>query len=479
MVVPQSTEAITFTFSISESVLNSSDSSSASSGDSEKSDCNSSRVVTATPCQRQVVNPPGLKRTPMPRIVSAGKAGSCLKNPYIDDDDSLDQEIARMGSDWDVDDDVLQTSSRRVSAGEDLGSAFANARYGHGVLDGDTGVLDGNSDLLDRYSGVNNVLSSQISGQNSSSASNHAVSSAAAGERLALGLKHGTVQKNISDDVQKGWDGAMENSKRYEDRKQGDFDRMLEIIRDNGGPELKTLAAETVWDGFENVPLLIDVLRNVKDRRYFLVILDECLKFFVEFAKKMDGEVYSCGTMHLKLKHIFATLNGTFALNVKIADFKTTGTFRARISNIWTEKRQEDPQFGQQNGMSEICVNDVEYVFEAIRDGVLRPKADPYHLKLVIQFILIRLFALRASEAALLDLKNVKWKVYDFGPDKGTKFVELFIDITKVRKLKLGSWKIPKNYGKVKVRDNPEDEIFNAFELLQFYIQKLPEKRGR
>ena len=163
MVVHQSTEAITFTFSISESVLNSSDSSSASSGDSEKSDCNSSRVVTATPCQRQVVNPPGLKRTPMPRIVSAGKAGSCLKNPYIDDDDSLDQEIARMGSDWDVDDDALQTNSRRVSAGEDLGSAFANARYGRGVLDGNTGVLDGNSDLLDRYSGVNNVLSSQIS----------------------------------------------------------------------------------------------------------------------------------------------------------------------------------------------------------------------------------------------------------------------------------------------------------------------------
>ena len=57
--------------------------------------------------------------------------------------------------------------------------------------------------------------------------------------------------------------------------------------------------------------------------------------------------------------------------------------------------------------------------------------------------------------------------------------MELFIDITKVRKLKLGSWKIPKNYGKVKIRDNPEDKVFNAFELLQFYIKKLPEKKGR
>ena len=430
----------------------------------------------------------------MPRVVSVGKAKSRSKNPYIDDDDGLGQEMAMLVDRWEAENIGVPTNSRRVSAGEALDNVFANVQFRPGGVDDNTGALDGNSGFsggnrgltshgnrgaLDRNSGANEPIFSQNSGENSSSVRNHAVASAAAGARLAMGLKHGTLQKNITDDVQKGWDGAMENSKKYEDRKQGDFDRMLEIIRESGGPELKTLATETVWDGFEDVPLLVDVLRNVEDRRYFLIILDECLKFFVEFAKKVDGEIYSCGSMHQKIKHIFATLNGTYALNVKVADFKTTGSFRARISNIWTAERKVNPEFGQQKGMSEICVNDVEYVFDAIRDGVLRPKADPYHLKLVVQFILLRLFALRATEACSLDLKNVKWKVYDFGPDKGTKYVELFIDITKVRKLKLGQWKIPKNYGKVKVRDNPEDKIFNAFGLLQFYIKKLPEKRGR
>ena len=486
MVVTASTEGISFTFSISESVLNSSDSSSSSSTETEESERDSSYLFSRSSCQQSEVIPRAGKRTTMPRVVSVSKANSRVRNPYIQDDDSLDEEIARM----EFVNAGVSPNSRRVSAGEDLHDVFANVQFRQGGLDGNTGVagvLDRNLGLtpnenlgaLDRNSGVNQPFSSQNSGQNSSSVTNHAAASAAAGAKLAMGLRHGTLQKNITDDVQKGWDCAMENSVKYESRKHGDFERMLEIIRESGGSELKTLATETVWDGFEDVPLLVDVLRNVEDRRYFLIILDECLKFFVEFAKKVDGNVYSCGSMHQKIKHIFATLNGTYALTVKVADFKTTGTFRARISNIWTEERKVNPEFGQQKGMSEICVNDVEYVFEAIRDGVLCPKGDPYHLKLIVQFILIRLFALRATEAASLDLKNVKWKVYDFGPDRGTKFVELFIDITKVRKLKLGSWKIPKNYGKVKIRDNPEDKVFNAFELLQFYIKKLPEKKGR
>ena len=129
--------------------------------------------------------------------------------------------------------------------------------------------------------------------------------------------------------------------------------------------------------------------------------------------------------------------------------------------------------------MSKICLGDVALVHDAIAEGVLKPYEDNEHLKLVVQFILLRLFALRPREALDLDLKNVRFGQYDHGPDHGRNFVELFIDISKVRKLKLGSWKIPKNYGKVKVRDNPEDTVFNAYALICFYISKLPEKKGR
>ena len=64
-------------------------------------------------------------------------------------------------------------------------------------------------------------------------------------------------------------------------------------------------------------------------------------EIFVEFAKRSNGEIYSCGSMQQKLKHIFATLNLKYHINVKEGDFGTEGTFRARISNIWTDKRKK------------------------------------------------------------------------------------------------------------------------------------------
>ena len=112
---------------------------------------------------------------------------------------------------------------------------------------------------------------------------------------------------------------------------------------------------------------------------------------------------------------------------------------------------------------------------DAIRDGILLPEKNAYHLKLVVCFILLRHFALRTAEAATLLLEDVKWKTYDFGPDRGSRYVELFVDLNKVNRLKLGNWKTPPNYGKLKLRDNPEDPVFNAYYFLQLYISKLGE----
>ena len=474
---------------ISESVLNSSDSSDSFSSESQKSD-DFNRLPTPSLCQQAVnTNPPAVIRTmshqrPSMSSGSALSSVSAKKSTYVDDfDEEFNQDLVTMMDELERSGQAGVTSnvtSSRVMIGEDLGREFgADEPFNRGCSVARRQEANPScSQTSYSYVDGNSACYSQSTITETSSTMGR-YQSAAVGEHLARGLKAGTIHKNISDKLQKSWDGAEENTKRYEKMKGKDFERMMQIIREHGGPELKPLAERTVWDGFEYVPLLIDVLRNVKDRRYFLVILDECLKFFVEFAKKNDGEIYSCGTMHQKLKHIFATLNGKYNIAVREKDFGTSGTYRARISNIWTDERKVNPTFGQAKGMSEICIHDVKYVYEAIRDGVLQPKEKPYHLKLVVQFILLRLFSVRSVEAAKLDLKNVNWKVYDFGPDEGKRYVELNIDITKVRKLKLGQWKIPKNYGKVKIRDNPEDPVFNAFELLQFYISKLPEKKGR
>ena len=48
--------------------------------------------------------------------------------------------------------------------------------------------------------------------------------------------------------------------------------------------------------------------------------------------------------------------------------------------------------------MSEICLNDVELVYDAIKAGVLKPREDPFHLKQVIGFILLRFFVSEQSK---------------------------------------------------------------------------------
>lgn len=60
-----------------------------------------------------------------------------------------------------------------------------------------------------------------------------------------------------------------------------------------------------------------------------------------------------------------------------------------------------------------------------------------------MSFIFLRLFALRTVEVVALDVKDVKWKTYNFGPDFGKRYVELCVDLNKVNRLKLGNWKPP------------------------------------
>ena len=76
------------------------------------------------------------------------------------------------------------------------------------------------------------------------------------------------------------------------------------LVAEHGGPELAKLATERVNDGIDSVPLLIDVLRECDDRRHFLIILDECLKFFIEFAKQDNGDEYSTGSMRVMIRRI-------------------------------------------------------------------------------------------------------------------------------------------------------------------------------
>ena len=300
------------------------------------------------------------------------------------------------------------------------------------------------------------------------------------GDVLARRLKKNMVRKNISEKVQQSWDASNENSKSYERSKELTFKRMLSIMAEHGGPELAELATTRVDDGYGEVPLLVDVLRDCTERKSFLILIDECMKFFIEFAKQENGEEYSTGSMRIMVRRIFAYLKMKYDIAVTESDFPTEGSFRARLSDIWTEEREKNPEFGKAKGKSEICLHDVEYVHDAIRDGILRPDTNAYHLKLVVTFIFLRLFALRSAEVAQLTVADIKWKKYDFGPDRGSNYIEVFVDTTKVNKLKIGNWKTPPNYGKLKIRDNPDDPVFNAYFYLQLYMSKLhPKTKGR
>ena len=67
-------------------------------------------------------------------------------------------------------------------------------------------------------------------------------------------------------------------------------------------------------------------------------------------------------------------------------------------------------------------------------------------------------------------MKQVKKKVYEYGPDQGRFYLEVDLNLDKTHNLKIGKWKVPKNYGKLKLRDNPEDDVFNAFSFIEFYL---------
>ena len=297
------------------------------------------------------------------------------------------------------------------------------------------------------------------------------------GDVLAQRLRRNLVKKNIPNQLQQTWDKSNKNTVKYKRTKEMTFKRMLGLLAKHGGPKLAELATKTVVDGYgEEVPLLIDVLRDCKDRKSFMIIIDECMKFFIEFAKQENGEQYSTGSMRIMVRRIFAYLKMKYDIIIAESDFSTNGSFRSCLSDIWTAEREKNPEFGRQKPKSEICLEDVKYVYDAIKEGVLCPENNAYHLKLVVSFILLRHFALRSAEASLLNISDVRWKKYDFGPDRGTKYVELFVDITKVNRLKLGNWRTPPNYGKLKVRDNPDDPVFNAYALIQLYMSKLGKK---
>ena len=123
--------------------------------------------------------------------------------------------------------------------------------------------------------------------------------------------------------------------------------------------------------------------------------------------------------------------------------------------------------------MSKICIDDLEIVYSALKDDVLQPTKVPYHLKLLVSFILLRLYGLRAKEAATLEVEEVTFCEYDRGPDKGKKYCQLKMDFDKTHKLKFDSGGIPENYGKLKIRDNPEDVVFNAYYFMELYYGKL------
>ena len=96
-----------------------------------------------------------------------------------------------------------------------------------------------------------------------------------------------------------------------------------------------------------------------------------------------------------------------------------------------------------------------------------------------MSFILLRLYGLRAQEAATLEVDEVTFCSYDRGPDKGKMYCQLKMDFDKNHKLKFDSGGIPENYSKLKIRNNPEDEVLNFLQSSSFGLFTLLHRKLR
>ena len=291
-------------------------------------------------------------------------------------------------------------------------------------------------------------------------------------EELARICVRGETGADLSDAQRVKFKESLENSVKYEKSKQDLFDTFLGIIAEKGG-KLSRLGSDIVEYEHKDVPALIKALNTAKNRSTRVVILDECLKLFAEFYRRDDGSMYAPGSLKTYYKRLFATLRLDYRVDIKVKYFAKKGSFRSVSTVNMQDARKASKEYGVRKGMSEICINDLEIVYSALQDKRLCPIENPYHLKLIICFILLRLYGLRAKEACNLEMDEVSFETYDSGPDRGKRFCQLKMDFDKTHKLKFDSPGIPKGYGKLKLRDNPEDDVFNAYHFMEYYCSKV------
>jgi len=267
---------------------------------------------------------------------------------------------------------------------------------------------------------------------------------------------------------------ASENRTAYEDCKYKTFDNFLSILEEHGGEHCHKLASETVDLGFGRIPRLIHYLKSERRKDICPKILDEALKIYVTRFKMKDGTNYKPSSLHTLLKHIFAVLRLKYDLEIGINDFQATGSFRGVVSEMWTANQEVDPTFAVKKGMSDINLRDLVIINDKILDGTLVPYEKPLHLKVVVIFILIRLFGFRRSDVAIITRNYVEFIEYKFGPDIGKRYCLITILFSKSNRLKLSTTGVPSWYGQVKVRDNEgEKGYFNPFRIMEFYVSKL------
>ena len=294
-------------------------------------------------------------------------------------------------------------------------------------------------------------------------------------EEMAKIITLGLSGADVSDEQRRKWNESMENTKRYEVGKAKEFQSLLDIVASKGG-RISRLGSDVVMHEHKEVPALIKALKSARNKGTQVVILDECLKLFVEYRRQIDGSLYKPGSMKTIAKRIFSVLHLDYGIKIGVGDFSRKGSWRSYQTTVWNETRVEDKSFGVAAPKSDIEINDVEIVYEALRDGRLKPMEDPYHLFLLIMFIFLRLFGLRAVEAYKVDVSDVMFMEYKSGPDRGVGYCQVKIDFDKTKKLKWDQHEVPKDYGKLKIRDSPDDDVFNAYGFLLFYVSKLNPK---
>lgn len=264
--------------------------------------------------------------------------------------------------------------------------------------------------------------------------------------------------------------------------------RFFDTLKDFGGPALQSLC---IWQKQiykpgqeEHDRSFCNVVGGTK-HAIKKVILDRCFTLIGHKWKKLHppsevGEECEPSS--------FAKMTQQLGLKFKAKgiehdwkkDFNDRGQFHGQMKEKWKRMRKSDPKIGTRRRKAKFDVDMDIKVRLAIRNGILRPFEDPFHLQLLVQFILGRHCALR-GEQEHHDLLHNDVRRSVCGADgvpapegfEGLTYFGVKIELDKMNDLGFDSPNCTADSSHlITFCESPHDEDLNPTAVLDFYLSK-------